>query len=459
MRAARINDSGRAAQSGERCRTVARRLLLVAATALVAAAASPVSVALAAPEPAITSPSGVINDSTPSFSGTTNEPGDELTVNIYREGAFVRTLGAMSPGFTWTAGPTEALVNGTYTAFAEQTNLFNERGASVPVTFTVSVPPPNVTMTSPANHSSTTSGSQPVAGSADTASGDPQTVIVRLFAGEATAAQASLQAIVVQATNGVWSTTFGGLGPGVYTTQAEQLDAAGNRGLSMPVTFTVTAPIPPPPPVASFKWFPATPQTGENVALVSSSVDPASPIVAFAWSLSASGPFSAGTPVFTTSFSTPGSHSVRLRVTDAGGRSGEVTETIPVAARPLPLMLPVPIVRIAGYETSSGVNISSLTVQAPVSARVTVTCRGRGCPRRFESFLARASKNSRATSVQIAFRRFERSLRAGVVLEIRVFKPGEIGKFTRFVIRRHALPVRVDSCLGAIDPSPIACPS
>jgi len=61
--------------------------------------------------------------------------------------------------------------------------------------------------------------------------------------------------------------------------------------------------------------------------------------------------------------------------------------------------------------------------------------------------------------VLLAFRRFERSLPAGVSLEIRVSKRGEIGKYTRFAIRRHGLPSRTDACLRSTSPKPIACPS
>ena len=39
---------------------------------------------------------------------------------------------------------------------------------------------------------------------------------------------------------------------------------------------------------------------------------------------------------------------MRLQVRDASGQSGTVAETIQVAARPLTLMQPFPIVRIAG---------------------------------------------------------------------------------------------------------------
>jgi hypothetical protein len=151
---------------------------------------------------------------------------------------------------------------------------------------------------------------------------------------------------------------------------------------------------------------------------------------------------------------------VRLRVTAADGRSSIATETIHVIRPPLTLMAPFPIVRIAGVVTSSGVGLSVLSAQAPVGAHVRVTCRGRGCPTASESRVAASSsKHRRATMVVIAFGRFERSLRAGVILQVRIFKRGRIGKYTRFVIRRRGLPERVDTCLGPAGTKPISCPS
>jgi hypothetical protein len=58
----------------------------------------------------------------------------------------------------------------------------------------------------------------------------------------------------------------------------------------------------------------------------------------------------------------------------------------------------------------------------------------------------------------VSFRKFERFLPAGVVLQIRVSKPGKIGAYTRFHVRRRKLPVRSDSCLDLAGVKPIACP-
>jgi len=232
---------------------------------------------------------------------------------------------------------------------------------------------------------------------------------------------------------------------------------------SAAATLTVTAPAPaitPSAPVASFGWFPASPHTGEPVQLASSSTDASSPITAVAWDLTGNGPFVAGGSVLTTSFSTPGAHVVRLRVTAANGLSAIATRTITVTVLPIPLMAPFPIVRIAGNETSSGARLSLLSVQAPLGARITVSCRGHGCPTKSEMRVAASSGLKRRTGiVVVAFKRFERSLKAGVVLDIRVWKSGEIGKFTSFAIRLGKLPVRTDTCLNPANSKPMACPA
>jgi hypothetical protein len=210
-------------------------------------------------------------------------------------------------------------------------------------------------------------------------------------------------------------------------------------------------------PVAQFKWFPAVPQTGEIVSLVSISTDLASPITGTAWALSSSGPFQAGGVLLTTTFSTPGGHVVRLRVTNASGVSSVATETINVISATAPLMQPFPVVRLAGTETSFGVRLGALRVQQlPLGAKISVRCRGRGCPIKFATRVAKAGKHGVSP---VEFPRFEQGLRFGVVLEIMVSKPGEIGKYTRFVVRRGKLPERVDMCLNPAGAIPFVCPS
>jgi PKD repeat protein len=245
----------------------------------------------------------------------------------------------------------------------------------------------------------------------------------------------------------------------VYSVRAEQADEGGNLGVSSPTTFSVLGPAAAGPiggPAASFSWIPAAPHAGERVSLLSSSTDLASPIVAYAWDLAGNGAFAAGGPVNTTSFSTPGKHVVQLRVTDANGGSSVAAETIDVGSASLPLMQPFPTVRITATRRRAGTRLKLLSVRTSAGARVTVTCRGRGCPIKSQSRLAAAGSVGAAP---IEFRRFERSLRAGVVLEIRVTRAGQIGKYTRFSIRRGRLPARADACLAPASGTPIPCPA
>jgi hypothetical protein len=408
----------------------------------------------------------VLNDKRPTLAGT----GDvqlcdfarpvvvELKQTTDAEAIPLMTEQECPLGPAWSATPVSPLKDGAYTVVAEQS-----RGAETALaqtSFTVDTTPPQVAIASPASGSSATATSQLLTGTAGAAEGDAPKVKVSVFAGARTEPQAFLQALEQPVVNGQWSVTAGGLGPGVYTARAEQSDWAGNVGTSAAVTFTLLGGPPALLPGASFIWFPSVPVTGQRVSLVSTSVDSVSPILSYAWDPAGSGQFNAAGPVLTTSFATVGTHVVRLRVTDARGFYSTATRTIAVASPPLTLMQPFPIVRIAGTVTPAGVRLSLVAVQTPVGAQVTVSCRGRGCHERSEHRLATAGSRARgASSVLLVFRRFERSLRAGVILEIRVQRPGEIGKYTRFTIRRHGLPSRLDQCVAATAPRPIACPA
>ena len=188
---------------------------------------------------------------------------------------------------------------------------------------------------------------------------------------------------------------------------------------------------------------------------MSTSSDPGSAISGFAWAL-ASSPFQSGSSVLKTSFSTPGHHVVSLRVTAANGLSSAVTETIPVSKARISLMQPFPIVRIAGSDESFGAELTRLEVQAPKGARVTVKCKGGGCPAKRASHIVPVG---RGKPHLIAFPRFERRLPAGAVLVVVVSKSDEIGKYTRFVIRSDKEPARVDKCLSPATDNPIECPA
>jgi PKD repeat protein len=209
-------------------------------------------------------------------------------------------------------------------------------------------------------------------------------------------------------------------------------------------------------PKAAFVWFPPSPFAGEVVSFASTATDATSPIVAWAWDLGGSGTFAESGSVITTTFPNSGSHVVRLRVTAADGGSSEAAETIAVKTRPLAEMLPFPIVRVVSTDRRAGIDLRLLSVEAPPGARVTVTCRGHGCPpgRQLTTVSAR-----NAGSVTLTFPHLARFLRVGASIEIRVAKAGEIGKYTRIVVRSGRPPARFDACLRAAAPAPVNCPA
>jgi hypothetical protein len=432
-------------------RAAVAALVLIVLGPLAGASATPPGVLISSPLPG-----SVITSQTPTFSGQAEE-GRELRLTIYSgptpggpvvqepEPTFV------APGGAWTVYLFERLGDGTYTAVATEKNASEETGASPPVTFTVDTGAPAVTLNSPGGPPYDTTPSF-------TGTASDRTPVTVLIHSGSTSRGTIVSASSATGTGGAWvsGNATPALGVGQYTAVAIQPSSLGNPpGRSGPVTFTVTAP--PPPPVASFKWFPSVPQTGEQVSLVSSSTDATSAITGIAWALGGDSPFQPGGAVLMTSFATPGGHVVRLLVTDANGFSSIASETITVLSPRALLMQPFPVVRIAGTQTAGGIRLRLLRVQqTPAGAKVTVRCRGRGCPVR--SVRRFAASGPRGV-VPVDLRAFQRVLRFGVTLEIRVSKPGAIGKYTRFTVRRHRLPVRVDSCLDPAGVSPQPCPS
>lgn len=116
---------------------------------------------------------------------------------------------------------------------------------------------------------------------------------------------------------------------------------------------------------------------------------------------------------------------------------------------PQQLLSPFPVVRVRGYVAPGGARLSLLTVQAPEGARVSVTCSGDRCPRR----------RFATTAGVVRLRPFERTLRAGTRLEIRVEQAPFVGKYTLLVMRRDRPPTRTDRCLMPGSSLPAACPA
>jgi large repetitive protein len=430
----------------------------------------------AAPTVILTPPPTWVNSATPTFSGSAGD-NSLVTIVVYPgtkpEGPFVASKAtATGTNGPWASGPSgPALPDGQYTAVASQANSVThvDVGTSTSATFNVDTVPPQVTLTSSATGGSSPSTTETVSGAAGNEEDDLPHVTAQLFSGSSIGAgQVPVQSLTVNTVGQAWSGTFGGLSAGTYTVRAIQPDLAGNVGVSATSTFAVTgssspsssAARPSAPPAASFTWFPSIPSVGQAVSFISSSTDSASPITAFAWDAAGTGAFAAGGPAIGTTFSSAGNHRVQLRVTDANGLSSVASEMIPVSSS-LPLMQPFPVVRITSTGTRSGVKLTLLSVLASPGAQVTVQCKGRRCPLKLQTVKVQShvAKSKKRTSGSVEFPRFERSLAAGVSLEIRVSKTGVMGKYTRFVVRRGKLPLRFDACLAGLEAKPVGCPS
>jgi hypothetical protein len=131
---------------------------------------------------------------------------------------------------------------------------------------------------------------------------------------------------------------------------------------------------------------------------------------------------------------------------------------LPPPAGPLPQLSPPALVRIVGVTTKSGARIRRLTVRAPIGAAVVSRCVSKTkkrCPYAQRIIPVTGGVGSRT----IHIKGFERTFRAGVVLQLYVVKAGRTGKFTSFKIRLRKTPLRRDRCVSGITLTPVGCPS
>ncbi|HEU0025100.1 MAG TPA: hypothetical protein VFQ12_10730 [Thermoleophilaceae bacterium] len=205
-------------------------------------------------------------------------------------------------------------------------------------------------------------------------------------------------------------------------------------------------------PRAYFSFSPGIPTVGELVTFASTSVDLDGPILQYGWELDDDGDFNdAASITASLAFGIPGFHRIGLRVVDRDGAVAVVYRPVVVAAVPLGLISPFPVVRLLASPIRRGARVLLLGVRAPPGVRVRIRCRGRSCPwhRKVVS-----PKDGR-----VRFRRLQRRLRAGTVIEVFVTQPGSVGKYTRFRIRgRRRAPVRVDDCVVPGAKRPRSCP-
>jgi PKD repeat protein len=271
-------------------------------------------------------------------------------------------------------------------------------------------------------------------------------------------------------------------------------DAAGNvdtetriltvvpRGTTVPAPAPSPAPAPTPTPAptpaepnrspdAAFSFAPGAPEIGETVVFTSGSGDADGTIASQLWDLDGDGQFDdAGGGTAQTFFAAPGPHTVSLSVTDDRGASSVAFQTVGVRERQTatatsggpvilgpggtPALPPLPVVvRIRGQVLPGTVRLRLLAVTAPRGATIVVRCRpARRCP------LRRTAVDVGERGRTVRFPRLHRRLRAGTVIEVAVTRPGRIGKWTRFTIRRGSAPSRKDLCLRRPGGRPVRCP-
>ena len=179
-------------------------------------------------------------NTTPAFSGTTNET-PTVTVKIYKgtkaEGTVLETLEATPKSGTWsTAAAKKGLADGVYAAVATQpSSLGNPAGTSNTVTFVVDTSAPQVTLEAvPARSNDTTPAFSGTASESDA-------VTVRIYKGSE--AKGTVVATVeAEVTSRNWSSSALSkpLANGEYTAQAGEPSSLGNaEGKSELRTFVV----------------------------------------------------------------------------------------------------------------------------------------------------------------------------------------------------------------------------
>lgn len=253
-----------------------------------------------------------------------------------------------------------------------------------------------------------------------------------------------------------------------------RLRVTDNRGAQ--AVFAATIPVGG-PPIASFDFTPASPTAGRPVTFQSTSRDIDGALVSQQWDLDNNGVFNdAAGPVAQKTFPVPGIYTVALRVKDTSGLTDVAFQSVSVVAaapppaapaaapaaggappaaprvappQPARFLLPFPVVRIAGRVSGRSTRIRLLEVRAPVGARIRVTCKGRGCPKRALTAVVRRTP--------VRFRGMRRRLAAGAVVQVYVRANGRIGKYTRFRIRRNRAPLRSDMCLPPTTRGPAPC--
>ena len=87
---------------------------------------------------------------------------------------------------------------------------------------------------------------------------------------------------------------------------------------------------------------------------------------------------------------------------------------------------------------------------------IATSCKGRGCPPRTRLKAVRVTQTKRHVNIARPFRK--RKLRAGTRIQVRITKPGYIGRLLRYTIRRDKRPKSSPTCLIPDTSKQMTCP-
>lgn len=222
--------------------------------------------------PVITAPAdgAVVNDTTPTISGTDAEEGSTVTVYDTDGTTVLCTDTTVGADGLWSCTPASPMAPGDHTVTATATDeAGNESGPSAPITFEIdTVVTGGVVILTPAEGSSTSDTTPTLSGTTEPGA------TVSVTEGETPICSTTANA------EGAWTCDSVALALGSHTFAATATDAAGNTAADT-TTFTVVAPDPgdTTPPAAPVITTPAEgSSTGDTTPTVSGTAEPGSTV-------------------------------------------------------------------------------------------------------------------------------------------------------------------------------------
>ena len=232
-------------------------------------------------------------------------------------------------------------------------------------------------------------------------------------------------------------------------------DKDGRAELTKMIVPSDTAPVP------SFSYSPSAPQAQQAVTFTASAFDAdADSIVKYEWDFEGDGTYAQGSSRASYAFPRSGVFPVMLKVTDERGAQGSFRADVSVTPAP-GVVAPVPAgtpatnltrgttsstqallsarVGLRSSRTRAGARLRMLTVATARGATIKVRCKGSGCKTRAQTL--------RSTGRALRLTRFQRSYRAGAVIQVYVTKRGSVGRYVRIKVRKGKAPLRTDLCL------------